>query len=318
MSWADRDHRRDALKQIAESTIKALSLGRYRVDNVIYHLHTRASQEGTRYYPPVSELTHWSTVSITQLSRNFRKQTYISILEISTLDCIGLLASTLQNNPSDIGRIGVLNFASATKPGGGFRNGAEAQEETIARSSTLYPTLLTSEAQQFYRLHKRDARNPFYTHAMIYSPEVEIIRNDDGAWTVPLPIDVVTSAAVNAGEVRALMSFKHGMQRTEEIIEAEMKERMARILFLFEKQGARNLVLGSFGTGVFRNHIALIAHLWADLLSSRFRNSFDRVMFAIIGRTTFLDFESAYNAYTQRLRQPQRRKSFGHVDRNGL
>ena len=69
---------------------------------------------------------------------------------------------------------------------------------------------------------------------------------------------------------------------------------MARILYLFEKKGVRNLVLGSFGTGVFRNDVDAIAQIWADLLSgpsARFGKSFDRVMFAIMGRQTFVEFE---------------------------
>ncbi|HBR75644.1 MAG TPA: TIGR02452 family protein, partial [Cyanobacteria bacterium UBA11159] len=38
-------------------------------------------------------------------------------------------------------KIGVLNFASAKNPGGGFLRGTQAQEESLARSSALYKSL---------------------------------------------------------------------------------------------------------------------------------------------------------------------------------
>ncbi|KAG6382026.1 hypothetical protein JVT61DRAFT_659 [Boletus reticuloceps] len=76
-----------------------------------------------------------------------------------------------------------------------------------------------------------------------------------------------------------------------------MKERMGRILFLMEQQGAKNLVLGSFGTGVFRNSVKMVAGIWADLLTgkdARYRSSFDRVVFAILGTSTFTTFKKTY------------------------
>lgn len=69
-----------------------------------------------------------------------------------------------------------------------------------------------------------------------------------------------------------------------------MKERMARIVHLFTLKGVRNLVLGSFGTGVFQNNVKLVASLWKELLvgsNALFEGSFDR-------RKTFETFESVF------------------------
>ncbi|EAU93088.1 hypothetical protein CC1G_06808 [Coprinopsis cinerea okayama7 len=113
------------------------------------------------------------------------------------------------------GGIGVLNFASATKPGGGWRNGARAQEESIARSSTLWKSLEGSNAQPFYELHKSIeaswanaargggrigiGKGPgWYTNAMVWSPRVVVFKNDDGNLVREIEVDVVTSCAVNA------------------------------------------------------------------------------------------------------------------------
>jgi hypothetical protein len=85
------------------------------------------------------------------------------------------------------------------------------QEESIARASTLYSSLITDAASQFYTryLDSEDPGNAYYTHAMVYSPGVVLIRDDDGEWRSPVEVDVLTSAAVNAGEIR------HGLERVE-------------------------------------------------------------------------------------------------------
>jgi len=246
---------------------------------------------------PSSDLANWQSLAHAQSGN---RQTHISILEISTIHCCRLLANTLRRNSTggENITIGVLNFASATKPGGGFLNGAQAQEESIARSSTLYQTLCTDAAQEFYRLHNYHSSSSFYTHAMIYSPDVEIFRDDEGKWTKPISVDVLTCAAVHAGEVRESWKGSTGRWELEDKIKSVMMERMGRILYLFERMNVRNIVLGSFGTGVFGNDVDVVAKLWADLLlarTARFKGSFDRVMFAIMGKKTFVEFEEGFN-----------------------
>jgi uncharacterized protein (TIGR02452 family) len=300
--------RRAALKDIASSTLKFIERGAYSFNGEVHELHTQTAKEGTRFFGPKSssDLANWRSLTHA-LSGN--RQTQISIVEISTIRCCCLLAAALRREPSsgENINIGVLNFASATKPGGGFLNGAQAQEESIARSSTLYPTLCTDAAEEFYHLHNHHSSNSFHTHAMIYSPSVEIFRDDDGEWIKPVMVDVLTCAAVHAGEVRESRQGFTGRREQEDSIQSAMRERMGRILYLFEKMGVRNIVLGSFGTGVFGNDVDVVAKLWADLLSARsarFKGSFDRVMFAIMGRKTFVEFEEGFNGRQSNLRWP--------------
>ncbi|KAI0686708.1 hypothetical protein BC835DRAFT_1408516 [Cytidiella melzeri] len=283
--------RKNALRDIAASTLDAIQHGSYLQHDLT--VPVAFSKQHTEYYPPDSLLSGWSTSE----SRATHHNTRVLLLEVSTLDGARLLGAGSSPDlgvPTSTRKIGVLNFASAKKPGGGFINGAQAQEESIARSSTLYPTLMTSTAQQFYTLHNRDAHDGYYSHAMIYSPRVVIFRDDQGGWTDPLEVDVLTSPAVNAGVVRQKCS-----DSGDEIEEA-MTERMSRILFLFERQGAQDLVLGSFGTGVFRNDVGMVARIWTELLLSpgaRFKQSFESVVFAVLGTATFEKFQEVFSHY---------------------
>lgn len=289
---------RAARKKIAEETWAALERGEYSVKKTSYDLATKMerSLRGTKYYDPDSLLSTWKHWNA---SAAIDMPTQISIFEMSTLDGARYLASSRM--PSHLQKIGILNFASATLEGGGWLTGAQAQEESIARSSTLYPTLMKDDPQIFYALHKRDKKNGFYSHAMIYSPGVVLFRDDGGAWTPPVEVDVLTSAAVNAGEVRRKLGGASSAGTLETKIEKEMKERMGRLLFLFEKEGVKNLVLGSFGTGVFQNNVDAVARIWAELLdvpNARFKDSFAHIVFAIIGRETFVKFGDSFNATT--------------------
>ncbi|KAG6861193.1 hypothetical protein C0995_002820 [Termitomyces sp. Mi166 len=287
------NERRAILRKVAKDTLAAIETGSFVLNGITHELQSKTedSKKRTTYYAPDSLLSTWSTPSTTFGVAPL--PTEFSILEISTLEAARLLVTTAGKNE----KVAILNFASAKSPGGGFLNGAQAQEESIARASTLYPTLMTSKAQNFYTLHNRDSKGGFYSHAMIYSPRIVVFRDDGDGWVEPIEVDVVTSPAVNAGVLRKSLWGKSWPQATEEKIEKAMKERMGRILFLFEQQGSKHIVLGSFGTGVFQNNVAVIARLWTELLTApgaRFKNSFTRVVFGILGNQTFADFKRAF------------------------
>ncbi len=194
-------------------------------------------------------------------------------------------------------KIGILNFADAKKPGGLVVEGAATQEESIARSSTLYRSLTSEIAEPYYALHKKSAQGGFYTHTMIYSPNILLLRDDEGTWLTPLCVDVVTSAAVNVRGVGRTQKLPP--QERAEKVEDMMRERAARLLYAFEVNGVRQIVLGAWGCGIFGNNVRSVAGMWANLLGrkdSRFKGSFDRVVFAVLGQDPYEKFKDAYES----------------------
>lgn len=199
-------------------------------------------------------------------------ETNFSVVNQTTLQAAAELLAKVND------KVTCLNFASAKNPGGGFLNGSQAQEESLARSTSLYPTLLKNE--EYYTLHRR-CRTCLYTDHMIYSPGVLVLRDDKGALLdTPFPIDVITSPAVNAGAVRKNEANNIGQ------LEPVMRQRMLNFLLLCINEGCFNLVLGAWGCGVFMNDPALIARMWYELLveEPRLQKYFKNICFAVLDR----------------------------------
>ncbi|MEH1015450.1 TIGR02452 family protein [Micromonospora sp. CPCC 206060] len=162
-------------------------------------------------------------------------------------------------------------FASAKNPGGGFLGGAKAQEESIARSSALYPCLLA--APDFYAFHRAqgDLR---YSDRVIISPDVPVIRDDQGRLLdEPYRTTFLTTAAPNLGAIR-----RNQPEHVDDV-PAALVRRARRVLAVAAVHGCRQLVLGAWGCGVFRNDPATVAEAFADALAAVDR--FDRVVIAI-------------------------------------
>lgn len=174
-------------------------------------------------------------------------------------------------------KIGVLNFASAKNPGGGFLNGAMAQEESLAVSGGLYKTLTVHEK---YYQRNRSCGTMMYTDHAIYSPEVVFFRDGRfGLLEQPVTASVLTLPAVNMGQV---------MIRGEDTGRAEqvMRRRMKLALAVFAKEECRHLILGAYGCGVFRNDPKKIARWWKELLAEGFGDVFESVEFAVLDRSS--------------------------------
>jgi uncharacterized protein (TIGR02452 family) len=118
--------RRSRLRNIAAQTLEVVEIGTYTLPNASVSHDLRAKIEslktGTIYYPADSHLSTWSVSHPQHVTPT---PVQISIIEKSTIEGARALSSTLTSQ-SLTDKIGLLNFASTKKPGGGFINGAQA------------------------------------------------------------------------------------------------------------------------------------------------------------------------------------------------
>ena len=71
----------------------------------------------------------------------------------------------------------VMNFANAHHPGGGFLLGANAQEESLCRCSTLYASLTSETASEMYR-YNNSRISKVESDYMLLSPDVVVLRDE--------------------------------------------------------------------------------------------------------------------------------------------
>ena len=184
-----------------------------------------------------------------------------------------------------------LNFAAATHPGGGFRSGATAQEESLAWSSGLFACL---KDRAYYR-HHRAHPDPMHTEWAIYSPAVPVFRDDEGhLLEEPWECAFITCAAPNARRLQA----EDPAVRAR--IRAVMAVRVRRVLSIAARHGHAAIVLGAWGCGAFGCNPDDVAPAFAEALTGPYEGVFERVTFAILDMSA--DESGLLNAFRRHLR----------------
>jgi uncharacterized protein (TIGR02452 family) len=170
-----------------------------------------------------------------------------------------------------------LNFASAKNPGGGFLSGSEAQEESLARSSSLYACL---DGLPMYAFHQWRS-DALYTDYVIYSPSVAVFRDDEGKLReTPFTCSFVSSPAPNAGAV-----LRQDPTCGYEIRQA-LRSRIDKILSVAATRGYDAIVLGAWGCGVFKNDPEEVAAQFREALTDSCAGVFKLVHFAVLDHSS--------------------------------
>ncbi len=249
-------------KTISKDTLSIIEKGYYKLngESIIIEEQIKYSVANSILYQQqieTYELQKAKTFATKQLVEN-----------CSTLEACKILSAAKR-------RIFCLNFASAKNPGGGFLNGAQAQEESLARSSALYASLTAN--WEYYELN-RAFDSYFYLDHMIYSPDVPVFKDDSGKNIDRYLVSFLTAPAVNTGVVH-----RNEPDKVAKIKEV-MRKRIHKVLRIAHYHNYEYLVLGAWGCGVFKNDPLLIAQLFQEAINNEFSACFDTIFWAVLDK----------------------------------
>jgi uncharacterized protein (TIGR02452 family) len=234
---------------IQEDTIKVFSEKKYTVKKKEVKLDEKLienSISGTRKYN-TRELI---------LKKNPMHNTLTCIVNCDCLEVALVLRKYGYN-------VGVLNMASYKNPGGGYRTGAAAQEESIFRRTNMHLCL----DKKYY---------PIRFDEIIHSPNVTVIKRSEALKykyiETPETMDIITCPAVK------LFGLNKKLTAQENLI-VGTKVDMIFKLGIFKDNDC--LVLGAFGCGAYKNPPEEVANFFTDVIKKYF-GYFKIIAFAII------------------------------------
>ena len=200
-------------------------------------------------------------------------------------------------NEKDPQPILVLNLANPVNPGGGVRRGARAQEEDLCRESSLLLSLESRAAAPYYE-YNRNLHTYMGSDAMMFTPKVEIIRDENGDF---LDETVIVSVLTCAAPM--VSHGKEGMSEQE--YQAMVYNRITGMLKCAAYLKYKVLILGAWGCGAFGNDAKVISDLFYRALKEmRFndlseKDFFRRIDFAVLDRTPQqYNFKEFYRNFT--------------------
>lgn len=198
-------------------------------------------------------------------------------------------------------KVAVLNFASATTPGGGVVGGSSAQEECLCRVSTLYDAISKNDIfRKFYEPHRKDG-DVIHNDDIIYTPDVTVFKDDDNKLftdrTDWFNVDVITCAAPNLRDVPNNGWCNIGESNTPVKVDDNTlfeihKKRAKRILDVAISNNVDVIILGAFGCGAFRNPPEVVAKAYKSILED-YKKYFSTIEFAVyVNSYSYPNFEA--------------------------
>lgn len=178
-------------------------------------------------------------------------ETIITVVPYDTLE------ATVNAVKSNLTKVGFLVFANGTNPGGKYKMGAGAQEESICRRTNLVNCMTRM-------------KYPIPEFGCFYVKDLHILR------------DVEENKYAFLGRKILADCVLATPYQAPTIDREKTKIKLQQILNAFLTNENYNVVLGAFGCGAFGNPVEDIASLFKEVLCSNdYINRFQNVIFAV-------------------------------------
>ena len=264
------------------NTIGILRMKKYTIDDEEVTLKLQRLK--TILYDHRSKLFREKTISETELKTPFSSTS----VTVCNEDCLVLYEKLVGEGRRPL----LLNMASATSPGGGYRKGDGAQEENIFRRSDYYQSLDLELAdkdrsERFYCTPQYELKQPRGFFALypieefgaIYTSGLTIFRGkeDQGYPYMKHPLYDVCSVAMAA--YREPVLNKNNM--LENKFATNTRKKIENIFAIGHHHKHDCLVLSALGCGAFKNPPEHVAKLFKSVIY-QYAGYFEKIYFAII------------------------------------
>lgn len=284
-----RDERREFLRQTASDT-------RATLPRIASQYRTFNTQACTLYMLPVALVTNVTATTHppelppldpsncpSRRGSSLLTSTAVRVINDDTLDTALSLSPNLtvntilqsQSQAIPIKPVLVLNLASDIHAGGGWHNGAMAQEEELCYRTTLSHSL--------HRYHY-----PIHPRAALYAPNVALFRGSFATghtrFTEPDALKLPALSVVSVAALRKPELTKDSEDFADDVDRDVTMGKIRLVLRIAAVEGHTRLVLGALGCGVFRNPPKAVAKCFLDVFREpEFQGGWwEEVVFAVM------------------------------------
>ena len=280
---ANNDTRHRLRMTVMLNTVEAVRKGLYRVDGKVVQLDSR--QLKTIVYDHRSKMQDETTEPLSSAASPPYASTTIQVVNE---DCL----IAYQNLAAQGCQPVLLNMANAYAPGGGYRRGDGAQEETVFRRSNYYRSLDADfdddQSAARFRWNERCEREPLAPHQCmypmdefggIYTSGLTVFRQpeDTGYAFMKEPLLDVCAIAVAAYRNPEL-------DKNNKLVDKysiNTRQKIENLFAIAHHQRRDSLVLSALGCGAFHNPPEHVADIFRSVIE-QYAGFFKTIVFAII------------------------------------